>query len=1208
MSSGGLGVVQRFFENMPPDTGLAFIIIQHLSPDFKSLSKQLLENSTRMCVSVSDENMPIEANTIYLIPPGKNLRVAGGCLHLTTQHRGHYINAPINILFNSLAKDCPGGCGGILLSGSGNDGSEGIIAISNAGGLTLAQNPSEAEFDSMPASAIATGHIDCILNASEMPQGVLDYLQDSNGFFKKYQQNSINLNSSYQQIFTIIKRHFGIDFQSYKPSTISRRINRRMTTLGIKSLQVYTDFLLQDVQELETLYKDLLIGVTCFFRNKDAFKILKQEVLSKLINTKINDQEGLRIWIPACSSGEEVYSIAILISEILEEKQASIDIKIFATDVSKHYLDFASQAVYSGDMLKDVSHQRVKKFFIKREGKYQIIRDIRNMVIFAQHNLIVDPPFTKMDLISCRNLFIYVQPSTQQKIINRLRFGLSMHSYLFLGPSETIGFLGKDFRVISAAWKIFEKKSESISSKGALPQHFITPYMTHKETSFDSDYLRKSMNPKLPLYAYDLLLSIYIETGILVDMNREILHVFGDATDLLSLNAGRPEKDILLMVNKALHTPINAGIYKAKSSKKAITYKNILLEGSSDKYIDIKITPLKNKYNDVAYFLISTIHHNEKLTDSLSAQSFDLTGQSQELISELEKELKYTRASLQKTIEEVETTNEELQSTNEEFLASNEELRSTNEELFSVNEELSKINSQYQNKIKELTSLNMDMDNLLSCTDIGTIFVDKEMMIQRFSPAITQIFNFVSHDIGRPLNDFSHTLKIHNLFQKVEKIFSGAQMHEEEVQTQDNYWYLMRIMPSYSSRNVCDGAILTFIDIEDMKKANERFQILVQSSPVAILLVNYQGVIIFTNPCASTLLGYSEQELLNSHIDNLIASDLKEQHSTYFDNYIKNPQPREMGSNLDISVLSKKMKNIPVEISLSPVEIIGGKCIICSILDISLRKEAESQLIKLAKLDVLTNLPNRAAFTSTLNYAIGRAQRCNTVLAMLFIDLDNFKNINDSFGHAQGDAALIEVSKRLASLVRRGDFVARIGGDEFVMIAEHLKSPLRAAQLAQRILDVTSQPIAVENGSILCTLSIGIAIYPNGGRTLDELIKNSDKAMYEVKRSGKNNYQYFTNKLNELGSRKKKIEQQLQIAIDKMELLVVYQPQVCVATKQLIGVEALLRWDNKILGNVSSGEFILVAEESGLIHEVGKYVLETACKQMNVWNKIRNNT
>lgn len=823
-SAGGLEAIDSFFANMPSDSGFAFIVIQHLSPDHKSLMVELLSKKTKMKVFRAEKGVVVQANSIYLIPPKKNLTISHGKLDLSDQDHTRGINLPIDMFLKSLAEDIKERAVGIILSGTGSDGMRGVRAIKEFGGMVMVQSEESAKFDGMPKSAISTGLVDFILKPEDMPDELLSFITNSYDENKPAPDTYITDEENLNRIFVILREKTKVDFTYYKPSTIVRRIERRMTINQIKYISDYVNFLETYPGESMSLYRELLIGVTSFFRNPEVFNKFYEEWLPEIVRKKQNGE--VRIWIAGCSTGEEAYTIAVLVRECIEKLNIHPDVKIFATDLDRDAILSASNGLYPESIAADLTPKLLSKYFYRKDDSFQVSRKIREMVVFAHHNLVKDPPFTNIDIISCRNLLIYLQPILQHKALEMFNFSLNENGILILGTSETVGDMSEYFEPLHHKSKIFRSKgkvlhqnhtNDLIISRVKQPLPSTRKYLPSSGRSFIDD------ERMLERY-FKVLSDSFVPFSIIVNDKMEVVHTIGDSTDYFRLPSGKVVFDITKMAVKDLAIPLATGIQKVFKNREKLIYTNIrLTDNDKSKNITLSIYPLPEKkgYEPLVAVFLEKVSAENKDKKGDSTTVYDLNEEAQERLKDLEQDLQFTKENLQATIEELETSNEELQATNEELLASNEELQSTNEELQSTNEELYTVNAEYQNKIIELTELNNDVDNLLTSSHIGQLLLDENLEIRKFSPQSSKIFRLVDKDIGRPILHITHNLKDFDPIEAIKEVLQKNIIIEKDVETINGKWFATRIMPYHVGPETFSGVVMIFIDVTSRKKAQD---------------------------------------------------------------------------------------------------------------------------------------------------------------------------------------------------------------------------------------------------------------------------------------------------------------------------------------------------------------------------------------------------
>ncbi len=868
-SAGGLEAIQDFFKAMPTNTNLAFVVIQHLSPDYKSLMDELLARHTKIPIQIAKDGTKVEPNNIYLIPPRKNLSIFHNTLVLEDHSLKKGLNLPIDIFFRSLAADKGKLAIGVILSGTGSDGTLGTRAIKEAGGMIMVQDEISAKFDGMPRSSIATGLVDYILTPSKMPDALLNYVQHP--FIRKTRSSENILEKDYDVLtkITMILRDFsGIDFSYYKENTIIRRLERRVSINRFNTLEEYLLFLSESDKEKDTLFREMLIGVTRFFRDTDAFNSFSKNVLSKL---NFNANTGIRIWSVGCSTGEEVYSMAMIFLEYMEKHKIDCDLKIFATDIDRHSLDIASQGLYPESIVSDVSPDFLAKYFIKKDNGYHINESVRKVVVFATHNLLKDPPFSKLDVLICRNLFIYFKPEIQQRILSMFYYALKSQAYLFMGSSESIGEMSQAFQSVDAKWKIYQSRD---GYKPPLMKDMPLPRTQIYEAD-NNTVMRTQLHigPKVDRLLSSALTK-YLPPSVIIDENDNIIHVINDINSFIQFKPGKFSQNLLTIIKDELSLFANNLLRKLKKDKKDIVFENITgLKEFKNKKITIEGRAIT--IDKATYFIVSFISEEIKKSKAIATKTtLNVEMEVSSRIVELEKELQSSKENLQATVEELETSNEELQSSNEELIASNEELQSTNEELQSVNEELFTVNTEYQSKIEELTRLTNDLNNLLRNTEVGALYLDRCLCIRKITPIVTKITNIMESDIGRPISHIAVMSNYPELLNDVESVIDSLKSIEKEISNTDGTSWLARVRPYRTEYNSVDGIMITFIDITKIKAAEyklqqhkEYLQLILDNSPIAKTKVDADGNITYANKPAEKLFGITQQEILSRTYD-----------------------------------------------------------------------------------------------------------------------------------------------------------------------------------------------------------------------------------------------------------------------------------------------------------------------------------------------------
>ena len=826
-SAGGLEAFGQFFTSMPIDSGMAFVLVSHLDPTQKGMMPELLQRFTRMQVFQAKDGMKVCPNCVYIIPPNKDMSILHGHLQLLETSAPRGLRLPIDFFFRRLAEDQEERAVGVILSGMGTDGTLGIKAIKERLGMVMAEDPSAAKFDGMPRSAIDTGLVDYIAQANEMPVKLLDYANHSSTLLTKQPAVDEKQTNALQKITMLLRSQTGNDFSFYKKNTLVRRIERRMSVHKIAVIDVYVRYLRENPQEVELLFKELLIGVTNFFRDPAAFETLKENAVPRMLKSRAKCNV-LRAWIPGCSTGEEAYSIAIILQECLEKErqQGVFKIQIFATDIDKDAIDKARQGVYALNIAADVSPERLQRFFIKEENGYRLKKEIREMVVFAPQNLIMDPPFTKLDLISCRNVLIYMTAELQKKLLPLLHYALNPGGLLFLGASETIGSLTDLFSAADNKWRIYARK-ESASARAGMAKLPVSPLFHGEDKTPHSPKARKTSENAIPDTAQRILSEQFTPPAAIINEKGDIVYICGRIGKYLEPAAGKTNVNIFAMAREGLRSELEVAIRRAISRKKTITMTDLAVNVYGNyQAVDLTVKPLSEPETMKGLLMVvfEAVGVPSKRTPPAKTKAGAVSGKSK-MYKELEKELAFTRERLQTTVEEMETSreeirasNEELQSTNEELQSTNEELTTSKEELQSMNEELVTVNTELQTKIDELAGANNDMQNLLNNIEIATVFLDNDLNVRRFTPQTTRILNLIPSDVGRPVTHIVSNLKYDALVDDIKAVLQTLVFKEAQVPAKDGRWYLMRIIPYRTLDNIIGGAVATFTEITSVKR------------------------------------------------------------------------------------------------------------------------------------------------------------------------------------------------------------------------------------------------------------------------------------------------------------------------------------------------------------------------------------------------------
>lgn len=1336
-SAGGLEALTALIAGLPENNNTAYLLAQHLSPTHKTMLVDLLSRETTLLVKNAQHNEVLQRDIFYITPPNKNIEINDkNQIILSTPEKHSFLPKPsVNQLFISIAEQKKDKAVGIILSGTGSDGAQGMRAINSEGGITIVQEPSSAKYDGMPMASINGCSVDIIMEAGQIGEELVALANfPRQKVLKKHQITQPN--DDITIIFNLLYRYKKVDFAVYKKTTIGRRIERRMVALKVTNLSDYVKIIQADDKEVELLYKDILIGVTSFFRDKEAFLALEN-----LLDNYLDENPGtkeLRIWMPGSSTGEEAYSIAITIKELLSQREESCALRIFATDIDEDALKMARRGIFSQSSMNEVNEEYIKKYFTIKDNEFEIKKSLRENIVFSFHNLLADPPFKDLDLVVCRNLLIYFNLDAQKYIMPTFHYALRTNALLFLGKSENATNFEHFFIPIDKTNKIF--KSIPASHKDYNSITVKAPAYT-KPPQED----RPNEGYNIPLQESVILEAskILMPNIIVTNEQLEVIYKKGNL-DYVNIPEGYVSYNLYKIVDPRLAIDLRSLVNLSKASDSPVTSAYIPLPRDDEqmRLVKIHLVPIVNKRSRMYIFYFNEM--SEADMPQLKINSSEGFTNSNEI---LELELHRTKEHMQTLIEELETTNEELQSTNEELQSSNEELQSTNEEMETTNEELQSTNEELQTayaELKEMYQSNTNvkddlallnrryesvLDNINDAVVVSNaegMFIRTNRAMQRYtglsreqllaknwrefftstdqsifrerqyalttigkygpyiletlsdSQSILQVEDYMSKDddgniqiwsfasdISKEkiaLNELSlsekrykstfeqanvgiahinlkwewivvnHSLcKMLNytqeeLMQKSldsitypDDIKSDAKLLKKLLsQEQENYKIQKRyfrkdgsilwVMLSVSLiKDIENNPLYFILIIEDIHLQKEiaqqsaQAQVVFNSTKEAIVVANSNSRIIDVNPAFEHISGYKKEEAIGKHTHFLKSG----KHPLDFYNEMSRTLKKTGLWSGEILNRNKSGEIYPAYLNINAVWDDEGNILqyIGVLTDISLLKQSQDKVQFLANHDTLTGLPNRALFNDRLKHSIEKSRRTTKHVALFFIDLDRFKIVNDGLGHPVGDEVLIEVSKRFKKVLREQDTVARIGGDEFVVIVEGLDSPLAATKIAENILETTAKTIQVDTHTIQIGASIGISIYPNDGITPEELIRQADIAMYNAKESGRNTFRFTSEELSSNALEKATMENSIREALDKNQFELYYQPIVELATMKPLTLEALIRWNHPQLGLVLPSKFIPMAQESELIIEITKYVLFEVMQRLKSLHK-----
>lgn len=1327
-SAGGLEALVGVLKGLKNVESLTVIIAQHLAPDHESLLATLLSRDSSQPVKNAEHGQQLEAGQILVIPPGHNATVAEGRLVLEETHSYGVPKPSANALFVSIAEEYGNRGIGVVLSGTGSDGARGCREIKARDGFVLVQEPETAKYGGMPSSAIETGAADRVLKIEEIG-AELERLAQQDGAPSKASSTNLS-DAGADDIYSLLRTEYGVNFNEYKPSTVNRRILRRIVATNTSTIDEYRSFLDEHPEELAVLYQDLLISVTGFFRDQDIYDNLKPHI-QRIIESK-NKGDEIRFWVAGCATGEEAYSLAIMLDQILGGDCASYKIQIFATDIDNRALDIARKGFYEDVSLSNLPPEVRKKYFQPISDGCLVNKSIREMVIFARHNLSADPPFLKMDMISCRNVMIYFGMRLQQRVLGTFHYALKPGGMLFLGKSESLP-TSKIFDVADGTVKLFRRKD--VSSQKVLREFGRVDFSSRKteQPPAEEPEEPKSLDERVKASVNDYL----VNTGFVIDDLLDIRYIYGDISSISQVKAGKPSLNIQNLIAPAYQFELKSLIFKARKSSGLNRSNPVHTEDASVIFEVIPVSPDKTK--EKLYFV------RFELFERLESSNGDGREQSNEQVAQLQHELAVNREHLQTLIEELETSNEELQSVNEELQSSNEELQSTNEELEtsneelqSTNEELLTVNQEMEVKTDEIASLNSDLTNLQDSLPHPLLMVDEQYQVLHHNQACKEIFNYDDTLRGQRLNSLTGRSELPNLVSIVEEARNEDGEVNRQISGTKSYW--MSCTPCKDSDGTQKGAVIVFWNNTELLDTYRRLDESVTQTNVQgkALEAAQQGIVIvdatkpsmpilYINKAFTRITGYSKEEVFGRNCRFLQGEDtdqatrktmrqaLKEgrefncqilnyrKNGTPFYNNLSispiyengtlthfvglqtdltdiletqresafarsvfeqtqesilvvdktqkiqyaNPAARQLFSipdelpgadghleAVDFSVLSKRGdfdaiwkkveenghwqgeiegatedKELFLLLSISRVngqDILDDQYVLQAT-DVSLLKHKERQLQKLATFDQLTGLPNRRLFNTRLKEAIARAERNEETFALLFIDVDNFKRINDTLGHKVGDEVLLHFTETVREMTRENDTFARMSGDEFVLILDGVDDGADAQHFSQRIIDAVSHPYRTDEGDLLLSASIGVALYPGDGNTPENLVRNADMAMYRAKQSGKAQVAFVEPGRSSELWQQMQIEGELRKGLIEGEdigLYLVYQPIFDVANNNsLYGFEALIRWEHSTFGSLQPDEFLPLARSAGFGRDLDTWVFNEFLKQYATWVK-----
>lgn len=1187
-SAGGLEALLPFVSHLSPDTGMSFIVAQHGAAGQPSLLAELLRKASTLPVDEAENDIRLEANKIYVAPHYADISIDNGHIKLTRPTSREVPKASIDYFFKSLAESCQEKAIAIVFSGAGSDGANGLKAVKAAGGITMAQRPESAKFSSMPKVAIERADVDLIVEPEEAAERLTAIARNLENNLERNltqgTQDAVNL------LIDRILSETGMDFVNYKSSTINRQIHRRMAILQIEDFDAYVRHCLENTKEMVCLANSFLVCVTSFFRDEQSFEALRK-ALKTILQSKSPGDE-IRIWVPGCATGEEVYSIAMLLMEELGATISRYRVQIYGTDINARAVQIARRGEYGELALHGLSRQFRDKYFVPLEQGFSVSRSLRDLVIFSRQDLIKNPPFIRLDLISCRNLLIYLNQTLQEQVLKIFHYALVNNGILFLGQAESLWNLNDAFTRLDRNNKVFVKNSTLVIRPDFNPKKVI-------------DFALSSNDGASPVYSsykvigQDKLLERYVPPSILSTREGRVLEFYNHCDDFIKIRQGTADFNLFSIIDPAFKTELKAFCHQALSENKPVKIPPLTLTGGGiNRQYRILITPLYHQQVNDCLLLISF----EPMAETSDIQTPDHdTAQS---IIELKHQLQTTRETLRTVTEaldhsvgEWQILNEEAQATNEELQSANEELETSNEELQSINEELSLVNDELTVKSKELGDLNDDLGNILESIGVAVIVIDNRMRITRYNAVGQRFLQFNTTIENNPtISSLEMLFGRENLVDSVREVIRSRQSVQLKKEKQGKHYELTFYPYRRLAGNEVTGAVLTIEDITEQFLTEQQIRLsasVFDAANEAIVITDENNRIISVNPAFSEITGYSKSEVLGK--DPKILNSGKQTKSFYRNLW---HTLEETGSwQGEIWNKRKNGEIYPEWLSISALKEAKGAVskYVGIFADIGESLRAQKLIHQQANFDVLTQLPNRNLFYDRLQQAIVKAQRERKLFGLMFIDLDGFKEINDALGHSLGDRVLQEVAARMAHVFRESDTFARFGGDEFTVLVPNLESETDMIAPTEKILEAIQMPIQADDHELNITASVGITVYPNDGSEAETLLKNADNAMYSAKAEGRNVYRFFTQEMHEKAQRQHRVVNDIKNAVKFERFLVYYQPVIDLQSQRLCGAEALIRWQHPVRGFISPDEFIPVAESLNLIGQIGEFVLAKAC-------------
>jgi two-component system, chemotaxis family, CheB/CheR fusion protein len=1318
-SAGGLEALSQFVASLPPKLDCIYVIAQHMSPNHRSMMAEILARETRLPVREICHDETPATDVIYIIPPGSNLVFQKGRFHLTTPSPEIAPKPSVNLLFQSMAEEFDERAVGIILSGTGSDGTRGLRAIKSVGGVTFVQVPETAKYDGMPRSAIDACVADRILPPDQMGRE-LERLVRFPGTIPEF-EDSERRPTELSELFERVRERTKIDFSSYKLSTVQRRLQRRMMATETATLSAYLAYTDAHIQELDALAKETLISVTEFFRDKDAFRTLERFARDMILQKK--EGEEVRIWVAACATGEEAYSLAIMFMALIADTGAKVGLQVFATDIDNDALAVARRAIYNQAAMVEMPPEYIGRYFIPSGNGYEPTKALRDCITFARQDITVDPPFLRLDLVTCRNVLIYFNSDLQAKVLSVLRYALRDDGLLFLGRSETVSQQEAMFSAADRRARIFRPRGpgrpmSTPTSQGKLVRGQLKMPASQAFTAARG-------HEKLFFQA----IADRFSPAMLINANFYILHSHNDVKRFINFPSGAPEMNLAQLIVPELANEVLTTLHRARRRHSVAYSRKRRLASLNHSVWRLAIYPLEADSGDELFLVVFEESGRNQPTQSDAEPEVSESGDPD---SNIENELASTREHLQTLMEEMAASNEEMQALNEEVQAANEELQATNEELEASNEELQatneelvSVNEESQIKSAELAAINSEFESVYNTMDFPVVVFDTDLFLRRANGTAMRAYDLPMSSIGQHIGRLRLPDFLNGIDKRLSEVACGASKQHYPLEHQERTYQIFATPVLNTTGNV-QGVVLVVVDNTNLVQAqvqiresqerllaimnhsvslislkdaagryefvNQRFEdlfklssheivgktdsqlfdssvahilrgrdldtmrsldalesndelplpggllvlesvrfpifdqhgalraVCTQSNDItrsrhadeqlrlaakvfdrageAIVITDAQGTIITVNDAFTQVTGYSLDEVIGK-TPRIMQSG---QHSQEFYAAMWRSLLEKGSWQGEIFNRRKSGEIYPEWLTINSVRNEQDQVVnyVSIFSDITAIKTSQRRIEFLATHDELTGLPNRSLLTDRLKHAVSQAKRQKQTFAVLFIDLDNFKNINDSLGHDVGDLLLKQATERLQHCVRDADTLARLGGDEFVAVLTDVELD-DINTVAGRIVDFLSASFHINGNNLFVSASIGISIFPEDGDDSVSLLKAADTAMYRAKERGRNQFQFFAEEMKMVALQRMTLETGLRLALETDDLRMVYQPKIDIRSGAIVGAEALLRWRNPILGEISPAQFIPVAEACGLMVAVGSRVFEMVLAQIAEW-------